>query len=167
MPLIRLFFDICRLRKGPQDCPASRFLFGLAVGANLLVSFLLSLSRDDWTAALGQSLVGIGLLAGFLWGALYLTDKLPRWIQTGTAAFGTDTVISLLACLLILVGQAGPDLGDTFGWLLLLLMAWQIVILGHILRHALSVPLVGAMGLALAYFASSLKILMALFPGMD
>lgn len=167
MALIYLFLDISLFRRGPQDCPASWLLLGLAVSANFLVGTLLSLTGSEGLAALGQALLGIGLLAAFLLGALYFTDKLPRLLKTGTAAFGTDTLISLVALVFILLGELIPDLKEIVGMVLLLLMFWQIAVLGHILRHALAIPLLAGVGLSFVYFLVSYRILMTLFPVGD
>jgi hypothetical protein len=167
MPLIRLFFDICLFNKGPQDCPASMLLLGLAVAANLAVGTGLSLVETGWIEALTQSVMGILMLAGFFGGALYFTRKLPRFLQTATAAFGCDTLISSLAVPLLIWGQLTPDVKGVAGVLLLLMMFWQITVIGHILRHALSIPFIAGLGLALAYTAASIGIMMALYPPVD
>ena len=167
MPLIRLFFDICLMRKGPQHCPASDLLVGLVVGANLVVGVLLGLASSDGAAAMGQSLAGIVLLSVFLLAALHLSGKWARWPQTITAAFGADTLLSLIAGVFILMAELLPDAGPGVGMALLLLMLWQIAVLGHILRHALDLPVVAGMALSLAYFVVSYRILMTLFPILE
>ena len=161
MPLIRLFFDIALFRLGPQDCPASTFLLWLALAANLAVGVLLALLDPDWLDALARSVIGALMLAAFLGAALYLSGKMSRFLQTATAAFGCDTLVSVLAIPFLVGAQWSPEAA---GILLLLLMAWQIAVIGHILRHALSIALPTAVGLALAYTAVSYRIIMELFP---
>jgi hypothetical protein len=164
MPLIRLFLDISLFRKGPQDCPASTLLLWLAMGVNLAVGIVLSLFDMDWVEALVQSLTGFLLLAGFLGAALYLTGKMLRFLQTATAAFGCDSLISATALPLLALAPWLPEAAGVVGILLMLLMLWQIAVIGHILHHALSIPFPAGLGLAFVYTALSYRIMMGLFP---
>lgn len=167
MPLIRLFLDISFFNKGPQDGPASTLLLWLAMAGNLVVGLLLALFDMDLAMALLQSAVGVLLLAGFLWAALSLTGKLSRLLKTTTAAFGCDTLISALAIPLLAFAVFSPEAKGIVGLLLMLLMCWQIAVMGHILHHALSVPLLAGLGLALAYSAMSYRIMMTVFPPIE
>lgn len=164
MPLIRLFYDICLLRKGPQDVPASMLLLGLVVAANLGLGLVLSWPDLGWVESLLQSTTGALVLGGFLWAALMLSGKAPRFLQTAIAAFGCDTFVSAIAFPLLAWSQIDPDMKGAVGLPLMVLMLWQISVIGHILRHALSVPLVAGLGLALAYTVVSYSLIMALFP---
>lgn len=164
MPLIRLFLDISLFNKGPQDTPASTFLLALTVAANLIVGIGLSVLEADWADALVQSLAGSFLLAGFLWIALSVTRKLSRFLQTATAAFGCDTLIGAVAAPLLSGSQLTPEGKGVAGILLSLLLLWQITVIGHIVRHALSVPFMAGLGLAFVYTVVSYMTMMALFP---
>lgn len=164
MPLIRLFLDIALFNKGPQDGPESRLLLLLAVLGNFAVGLGLSLMEIDWVDAVAQSVVGIALLAGFLWGALSLSSKRPRFLQTATAAFGCDTLISALAVPLLVSMQLIPEAIGLASIFLAFLLFWQVAVVAHILRHALSIPFISGLGLALAYTVVSYGIIMALFP---
>lgn len=167
MPLIRLFLDISLFNKGPQDSPASPFLLGLAVAANLAVGLLLSLFDVEWDMALLQSATGVLLLAGFLWGLLVLTGKRPRFLQAAIAAYGCDTLVSALAIPLLTLALFLPEVKGVVGILLVLLMFWQMAVIGHILHHALAVPFLAGLGLALAYTAMSYRIMMTVFPPIE
>lgn len=164
MPLVRLFLDICSFNKGPQDAPASSLLLELVVAANLGLGFGLALMELGWVEALLQTLTGASVLAGFLWIALAVTQKSARFLQTASAAFGTDTFITALATPLLIWGHLDPEMRGAFNLPLLSLMAWQISVLGHILRHALSLPFIAGLGLALAYTVISYSLILSLFP---
>jgi hypothetical protein len=167
MPLIRLFLDICLLNKGPQDSPASSLLLGLTVAANLAVGIALSLIEAAKAEALIQAAVGALLLGGFLWIALSFTGKRSRFLQTATAAFGADTLISIAALPLLVWGRWATDAQGLVAILLLLLMLWQMAVIGHILHHALSVSFPAGLGLALAYTATSYGIMMTFSPPLE
>ncbi|MGZ8217067.1 hypothetical protein [Methylomagnum sp.] len=167
MPLIRLFLDICLFNKGPQDTPDSTLLLWLAVAANMVMGLVLSLPELGWGEALLQSAIAALLLAGFLWTVLTLSRNGPRFLQTAIAAFGCDTFVSATAAPLLIWSQIDPDMKGVIGLLLMALMLWQIAVIGHILRHALSVPFIAGIGLALAYTAMGYGLMMTLFPVVD
>lgn len=164
MALIRLFLDISLFKKGPQDVPASTALLLLTVLGNLAIGIGLAAMDGDLGEAAAQALVGSALLAGFLSAALYLASKTMRCVKTCTAAFGCDTLISVLAIPLLLWGQSTPEAMAPVAPLLMVLMLWQMAVIGHILRHALSIPFVAGLGLALAYTVISYGIIIGLFP---
>lgn len=164
MAVIRLFLDIALFNKGPQDSPDSILLLLLAVLGNLALGIGLTAIDGDWAAAVAQPVVGIALLAGFLWVALYLNAKISRFVKTSTAAFGCDTLISALALPLLLWAQSAPEALGLVSRLLLALMLWQMAVIGHILRHALAIPFIAGLGLAVAYTVVSYGIIIALFP---
>ena len=164
MPLIKLFLDICFFRQGPQDVPRSRFLLGMVVSANLLFSIVLGLFEVDFPQALAQGLAALALLLTFILLALTVTGKRDRGEQTLTAAVGCDAIITALGLPLVMASVALPGMQETASLLLLGLMLWEIAVFGHILRHALDLPYLAGLGVALAYTAISLRVMMAWFP---
>jgi hypothetical protein len=100
--------------------------------------------------------------------ALYLRRRPARYWQTALALIGTGLIFSLLALpLLVLVGPVdtanqAPWL-PVVGWAVLLLFGWQLLVAGHIWRHALDVPLPTGVLVALALFVAELLIQRALF----
>ena len=76
-----------------------------------------------------------------------------RFEQTLSALTGTGTLMGLLALpLMVWIVQQSPDGDIALPSLLLLgLMAWNIAIMAHILRHALNTPIWGGALYALGY----------------
>ena len=170
MPLIKLFFDICLLRKGPQDLPASGLLLGLTIFANLVVSVVLLGLETDWADAVIQALVGGAMLLGFLFITLRVAGLMPRFLQTSIAMLGSDALISSFAVpLLAMMIVASPDEKSADAFLLILktifliMMLWYVAVLAHILRHALSRPLGIALALAIVYVLASVQVMSLLF----
>lgn len=166
MPLLRLFLDICLYRKGPQDCPASDFLLGLTIAANFIISSLVILSMTDTgiLEAAGQAVLGLTILALFVTGALYITSKKERIGQTLTSAFACDSLISLLAASIVFAAGVLPIGGAFINLTLLALMIWQVAVLSHIMKNALSIPLLAAFTLTIIYFMASYRIILSVFP---
>jgi hypothetical protein len=162
MPLLRLFVDICLFRKGPQDAPTSRMLLKLVLAAYLLANLLITLLESPWHEGLLKVVLEVLILLGFVWISLIMAGKPNRWLQTTISLLGTDALINSLALPLEAYLMADPKNGF-IPWLLLLMMFWQIAVVAHILRHALSQPLAVGFGLAIVYVAFSIQVIVLLF----
>lgn len=165
--LILIWFDICLLRAGPQDLPASRELLVLAMASYTLVSFLLSLPGYSLVVAGQLALLDASLLIVFAATALYLMGKMARLIQTLTALSGTGALLGLFALPMIQFLTPGLDSGQpslVAGMLWLLLFGWNLIVVAHIMRHALSVNLPVAIGIAMLYILVAMQIINVLFP---
>ena len=165
--LILIWFDICLLRAGPQDLPASRELLGLSMASYVLASFLLSLPGYPLVAAGQLALMDASLVVVFAATTLYLTGKMARFTQTLTALSGTGTLLGLIALPVIQLLTSGEDAGQPAllaGMLWLLLFGWNLLVVAHIMRHALSVNFPMAIGIAIVYTLVAIQIINALFP---
>jgi hypothetical protein len=162
--IIRLTIDICLFHKGPQHLPHSRLLFYLAVVVYSFAGFvLLSLSAGFWTSVL-QLLVEILLMCGFAWATLKMVNRAARFLQTATALFATDTLITLIAIPVFGTMPAG-DVSAPHSLLALALMLWHWLVTGHIFRHAVSTSFAFGLCLALMYIIGSYQIMTLLFSG--
>ena len=162
MDLIVVIIDICLFKRGPQDVPASWLLFGLALIAYLIVGELLLMVEANWLEAALQALMEAGLLLGFCWVVLYLTGKAPRFLQTATALLATDAIISTPGALFLQWWAARPEI-RLFQMALFALMIWHIAVVTHILRHALSRPVVYGAVLAVLYIVVTYQIMSFVF----
>ncbi len=101
----------------------------------------------------GAQIILASVITGaFLYGAVTAIGRAERFVQTATAVFGTDAIITLLALPIALTMTPEPRTVMTMGDLGLLVMGiWNIAILGHILRHALSVTMGIGVLVALGY----------------
>lgn len=166
--LIRFFIDLCLLRRGPQDLPTSavlvKFLALVYLGVGVLVG---AATGQGFVAALTQTLVDIGILLGLLYGGLRLAGRLPRLLQTAAALLGSGALLSLLVLVPMGMATGGehPEMTGFAALLFLALLAWSIVVTGHILRHALDLPLAQGAMIAVAYNVLAYALLGALFSG--
>ncbi len=161
--IIKLLFDICLFKKGPQDLPPSVWLLRGLVVVDVCVSFLMLSIRTDWLNSLLQAIVGALLVVGFSWLMLYLARKWERFVQTTIAFLGTDALISFFA----LPGMASMAIGT--GALLAFiitigLMIWHWAVTGHIIRNALGQSWAFSLGLAFLYILGSYQVIALLFP---
>ncbi|MGZ4979663.1 MAG: hypothetical protein ACXV8O_21225 [Methylobacter sp.] len=161
--VIKLLFDICLFKKGPQDLPPSLWLVRLLAVLDVIVSFLMISLHADWLNSLLQAIVGTLLIVGFSWLMLYVSRKPERFYQTCGALLGTDAVISFLA----LPGMASMTIGR--GALLaftvtIVLMVWHWAVTGHIFRNALGQTWTFSLGLAFLFILGSYQVVALLFP---
>ncbi|MGD8589289.1 MAG: hypothetical protein PVG22_10720 [Chromatiales bacterium] len=161
--LLNHFVDLCLLRKGPQDTPFSTLLLGITGVLNVLVGVVMIVDvRTGVISALGESLFDAGLMLAVLYFALRSQNRRARFVQTATALMGTGLLLGLLALPLISWSR-NTDSGEA-GLLLLALIIWSMVVMGHILRHTFEIGLGIGIGLAFAYTLLSWNLALILFP---
>ena len=167
LQLIRAWFDICLFRKGPQDLPASGFLSGLSLACYVLVSFLVASASSGIVAGVQLAALDVLLLIVFVSVLLYLQTKTERLGQTLSAMAGSGSLMGLFAVPLVLLVDPGLPADQlspllTGSWLSLLV--WNIFVMAHIMRHALSTSFAVGLGAAVLYALVSMQIVATLFP---
>lgn len=161
--IIKLLFDICLFKKGPQDLPYSVWLLRILFIGYVSIRVLMLSIHFNWLTVLMQVIVEIVLVCGFFWLMLYLARKLGRFYQVISAVLGTDALISFFA----LPGMASMEAGQG-GVLVFLVMigliGWHWTVTGHIIRNALEQTLSFSLGLAFLYLLGSYQAMAFLFP---
>lgn len=161
--ILKLLFDICLFKKGPQDLPYSLWLLRILIIVYAGIRVLMLNIHFDWLDAILQVTVEIFLAIGFSWIILYVTHKLQRCYQVMSAIFGTDAVISFLALPTMASMETGQ--GGLLVFLVMLgLIIWHWAVTGHIIRHALEQNLSFSLGLAFLYLLGSYQAMALLFP---
>ena len=160
--LLKLFFEICLFKKGPQDIPGSKALLPLLIPVYASVSFLLLILDTDGLNAVMQVLVEILLILGSTRIILFIARKPARYQQTACALMAIDALISFFAlpAMATLVGQ-GAGLAFI---VIILLMIWHWAISGHIFSNALEQPFTFGLGVAFLYILVSYQVMALLFP---
>lgn len=161
--IIKVLFDICLFKQGPQDLPPSVWLWRVLVVVDVAVSFLMISIQTGLVMSLLQATVSASLIVGFSGLMLYLSRKWARFYQTTSALLGTDALISFFA----LPGMASMTIGR--GALLafaitIALMIWHWAVTGHIIRNALGQTWSFSLGLAFLYILGSYQVMALLFP---
>jgi len=164
--LMRTYIDICLLRANPQDLPASTFLLALAILWYYLGSLILAMVSLDFGIAFLFALVDTLLLSVLAWLLLWTRNLASRFEQTLSALAGTGALLSVFGWPILLWEHTmAGDLNEAVlpAMLLLVIMIWNIVVIGHILRHALSTSMAFAAALSILYMFVSLNVLRGLF----
>ena len=167
--LIRFFVDLCLLRRAPQDLPASTTLFRAVLTADLFAGLLVGLiSGQPFLSSLVQGIAELSLQLGLLYGALRLTGHLGRFTQAGTALLGSGALIALAALGPLALNPTGSTESDAAAlgaFLLLLVVVWNLVVTGHIVRHTFGISLGQGIAVAVGYEVLAVTLISVLFGG--
>ena len=159
--LVNTFFDIALHRQGPEDLPASRFLFVVVVLCYCLVGILSVLvTTPRLVYALGAVGLSALLLFVFVAATLLFFRKSQRFLQTMTAYAGVDALLTLLGLpLLVWIAQASGESPPALAvWLYLLLIIWSLEVFSYILSRSLEVAHWMAAAMVITYFFVSYSL---------
>ena len=166
-PLFKRFWDICLLRKGPEDVPYSPMGLLLVVMAafvldgirvNLLLpklpAFQLSLALLVHTLAMLMTTGGLLLLLGYA----------QRIVQTLTALSGTSIILTVLILPFDYLASLNPNHFTMASLVILFVHLWGLVVAGHILSRALSVHRLMGVIIAFGFMMLGMMIFEYLLP---
>lgn len=150
--LLKTLFDICLLRKGPEDLPANNSLMLMLVACSVLVSLYLGSFIHDYQIAFILSVVGV--VIAFAFSKLLLIKKPERFLQTYSAMLGATILIDIITVPIVLP-LLNEDLNKSlivmFSLLLLATYVWYVVVNGFIVSRAISSTLGYGVSISIAY----------------
>lgn len=164
--LLKCFWDICLLRLPPQELPQSVHLLGVAAAMYVLAGFLVAATLLQPLTAMMAALADLTLLAGLLRAVLWVRALDGRYMQSLTALAGAGAIISFAALPLTIWQQQLQTEPDEFtlpSLLLLFVLAWNLTVAAHVLRHALSTSWPMATGMAAVYGFVAIRVMGGLF----
>ncbi|MDM8567766.1 hypothetical protein QUF74_19230 [Candidatus Halobeggiatoa sp. HSG11] len=157
--IILAFFDICRLRSGPQDLPTSKIFLVITLIFYTIIGFILPLIQISLTTAILSAIVDTALLVILVGSLLYFASHSARIIQTLTALAGTNALFGIPVISLFLVNRNNftneefvQNISNIDFMLLLLFYAvimWNFIVYSHILRNSLEIPMVASLTLTI------------------
>ena len=156
--VLRLFWNICLLRDGPETVPTHTWFLVSLIAAELAMGVVLSavmypdLSLPLW---LNLALINLAVTASIAWFALYLRNSEPRFPATLGAILGTEVLIDAVSSLAL--GATSGVAERTTRWVLLL---WSVAVVGFILHRSLATRL--WVGILLAFATGLLGTVVAI-----
>lgn len=157
--LLNLFFRIWVLRANPQDLPASRTLTHALVALYVLVSIASMSGQLGVPRALVAAIIDTTLLIAPVIALLAISGFPERSYQTVSAILGASIVLLIALLLLGAFVSSVHSLQVTQ----LLALAWYVLIFGHVLRQAVSLPVLLGATFAFIYVMVSDGLIRALF----
>ena len=167
--IFREFFSICLLQSKPQDLPVSNNLLSLCLVIYTAENVLLAQHKVTLFKAVAASLLETLLVTVITLVILGLSNRAARWRQTLTALIGTGCIMGLVA-LPIFYGSilAGTDALRAIIFLLYaVLLVWNIMVMSHILRHALDTSFAFGVIFALTYIFITSILVHLVIPELD
>ena len=165
--LLRTFWGMCTMKIAPQDLPASTVLLSLSLLAYFVTGAIVALLQWSTPQALLAAMLDTVLFTILCYVVLWTRMLSNRFIQTMTALAGSCSLLALIAAPLVYWQKSLgiPDNGAiTFPAVLLFAWTgWNISVVGHILRHALSTAFALGLGLAAAYTYIILQLIRIFF----
>lgn len=163
---LKLLFNICLFKKGPQDIPYSALLFRLSIIGFAIFNYLLMQLSVDGLQALLQLGVELVIVIGFSGLVLSMSHKLSRFLQTACALIGTDALLSFFA--MPVLATISLDNNNVLAFFVMLgLIVWNWLVTTHIIRHAINKSFSFAAGIVFLYIFSAYKIMAILFPAVS
>lgn len=164
-----MMWRLVALRAGPEDMPYSRELLWLMLAASVALGLFSHwlVSPGLWQASIGLAAVSVGADALALWLMLRFKRVPERFVQSLTAVYGADALLSLCALVLVPVylfaGDKSPLLG--IGFLAeMLIVGWGLGVRGFIYHRALNIGIFQGNMLSMALFFATLMLALTLFP---
>ncbi|HHO69917.1 MAG TPA: hypothetical protein ENN02_00335 [Halothiobacillus sp.] len=135
--LLRQFFLLIVFRAGPQDLLATNQALYIAAGFNALVGFLVARSVDGGLeTALGPAAevaVELVLLAVYVGLWVWIREVPSRFLQTLTAAYGVNGMVTLIAWPLLVASPPMEEIGTVqpgaLAFLILTIIMWNLMAL--------------------------------------
>lgn len=160
---LSLLFNICLLRKGPQDIPHSKNILRLTILGYAAVSYLIIQISADNLSALLQAATEIIITLSFAALLLSMVNKPYRFVQTASSLLGTDALISAFA--MPIIATLSLDSNNILAFFTMFaLMIWHWVITTHIIRQAIDKAFSFALGITFLYILIAFQIIGILFP---
>ncbi|MBU6421605.1 MAG: hypothetical protein KGL98_11960 [Gammaproteobacteria bacterium] len=166
--IVRTCWQICLLRQGPQMFPQSWILFAILLLVYLAIDVVEFVAQGlrGWVLA-PELLLDTGMLLAFFALVLLIWQKLERFNQTLSALLGSGSIIMLAAVPISLAATLLPAhsaMVTAAGLLLYGILAWSVLVMGHILRHALHTWFTLGIIIAGTYTLLNLVMFNILFP---
>lgn len=165
--IVRTCWDICLLRQGPQIFPRSWSLFVVMLAVYILVDAILFVAQGirDYQVVY-QTLFDCALLVAFLAVVLGVWQKFERFNQTAVALFGSSAIIMMAAVPVSWVATLPNPTAVhmVVDALIYGILAWSILVIAHVIRHALDTKLFIGILLAGSYTVINILLFAILFP---
>ena len=165
--LARLLFDICLLKKGPQDLSLTDSTKKLAIISYVFVGTVLLSIDGPLDEAFIKAFIEVLMLMLFMFALLTFYSLPKRFDQTITALLGTGALLSMISLPFMIwladVQQNQSTVG-LLGLIIFLLVCWSFAVMGHIIREATQTSLTLSLLLTFCYLFLSYQLINLIYP---
>jgi len=143
--LFHTFWQLTTFRLGPQDLPRSSVLLVVISVINLILSITINHSVFSFGDSVLYGVLEMLVLTAVTSLLLVCFSSLNRLQQTLTALMGCGAFISMLVVVVLVLIPSVPQ------WSQLAIFFWNLLVIAHVLRHALAVHFIAGFFCALGY----------------
>lgn len=158
---LKQIWNIMCLRAGPQSLPYSYSLLVLFFFIHLTIDIALSGREALHWSGLLSSVINLVFTVAFVYVLLQWSKKIGRFVQTLLALLGVEIFIGLIGAVLLLSSKI-PGLAALLSLLWLGLIIWNVIIAGHIFRHALDTSMLWGVVLSILYNVLAYNVVVAI-----
>lgn len=165
--LTRLLFDICLLKKGPQDLSLTERTKKLAIISYFFVGTVLLSIDGPLDEAVIKAFIEAIMLMFFMFALLTFYSFPKRFGQSITALFGTGAIFSIISLPFMFMLSALDEQQSTAGLAglaVFLLVCWSFAVMGHIIREATQTSLTLSLLLTFCYLYLSYQFINLIYP---
>lgn len=169
--LAALFWQVLRFKAGPEDVPYSkdllRFVACVAAIIGLLTQTFISKDTSNWQPIVGLVVIGMGIETIAIGLALHFKKLSERFVQSLTALFGADVLLSLVAMCLLPIYAFAPEKSPLLGLGFLIemfIVCWSLAVRGFVYHRALNIGAFQANIMSLALFFITVFTALTVFP---
>ncbi len=153
--VLKIFWNLCLLRIGPEAVPDQTWFVAAVVLADIALSAFVNatIGSVGTATALGYAVVSLATVATVAWLALHLKGIAGRFPATLSALAGSDFLLTVIPAALAPIEVVQPVV------IIAVFQIWLIVVWGFIFRHAFNTTL--AFGILIAFGISVLTTIVA------
>lgn len=165
--LLRLFLDLCLIKKGPKDVPDSDVLLKVVFCLYFLAGTVLLSSSLTLSEALIQSLIEALLVGVFIYLLVSLFGVKNRFNQSVTAVYGSGAFITISSTPFIFwMGSLADSESSTgiVGVIVFLIVCWSFIVMANIIRETIQKSLSVSLLLTFCYLYVSYQLISMMYP---
>ncbi|PHS73656.1 MAG: hypothetical protein COB22_00145 [Cycloclasticus sp.] len=165
--LLRLFINICLIKKGPRDIPESTTLLQTTFIAYLLSGMVLLSSANSIGEATVQALIETVLLGVFTYFLVVFFAFPHRFNQSVTAIYGSGALITSISIPFVFWLEALSKNGEQAGiagLVVFLIVFWGFIVMANIIRETIQKQLSICLLLTFCYVYASYRVIDFVYP---
>ncbi len=164
---LRLFLDLCLIKKGPQDVPDNTGLMKIVFFAYFMSGTVLLSADNSIVDAVIQALIDTVLIGLFMYVLVSFFSVPNRFNQSLIAIYGSGALITIFSTPVIFWVQAlsnNEQPTGAAGLVVFLIVCWSFVVMANIIKETIQKNLSTCLLLTFCYLYLSYQLINSLYP---
>ena len=165
--LLRIFVDLCLIKRGPKDVPDSTVLLKIVFFIYFLSGTMLLSSSIELSEAIIQSFIETVLVGLFIYLLVSFFQVKNRFNQAITAVYGSGALMTLLSVPYVfwmdgLVKNQGSI--GVVGLIVFFIVVWGFIVMANIIRETIQKSFSVSLLLTFSYLYLSYQVINIVYP---